>query len=161
MRKAIVLTLFLLTAAFPQSGGQFQITRSAISNGGGTSEGGTFSLTGTIGQATAGTASNGSPYGHSSGFWNVFLAPTAAPASVSGRVVTASGRPISRASVVLDDGTGSPRTALTTSFGHFNFEGIESGRAYILSVAHRRYQFAPQVLNVSESVQGIVITAVQ
>ena len=52
------------------SGGDFEITRHTIDNGGGQSSGGAFTLTGTIGQADAlpQTASGGS-FQMTGGFW--------------------------------------------------------------------------------------------
>jgi hypothetical protein len=51
-----------------QSGGQFAITRSVISGGGGTSSGGPYVLSGTIGQPATGVAEGGA-YSVSAGFW--------------------------------------------------------------------------------------------
>ena len=77
MRKSILtLVAALLVTAAPSislaqsSGGDFEITRSTIDNGGGTSSGGDFSLTGTIGQHDASTqTSSGGDFGLASGFW--------------------------------------------------------------------------------------------
>ena len=53
-----------------QSGGDFEITESTIDNGGGTSSGGEFSLTGTIGQPDANPQiSAGGQFVLSGGFW--------------------------------------------------------------------------------------------
>ena len=52
------------------SGGDFEITRSTIDGGGGTSSGGAFSLTGTIGQHDASpVTSSGGGFLLSGGFW--------------------------------------------------------------------------------------------
>jgi len=67
---ALSLCVCLLATAFAQSGGTYVITQSVISNGGGTSSGGTFGLTGTTGQSVAGGALTGSPYSVTSGFWS-------------------------------------------------------------------------------------------
>lgn len=54
-----------------QSGSTFEITQSVIAGGGGqNSAGGTFALDGTIGQAIAGGALDGSPFAVTSGFRN-------------------------------------------------------------------------------------------
>jgi hypothetical protein len=45
------------------------ITSSVIAGGGGASAGGSFSITGTIGQGAAGPAMTGSNFSVSSGFW--------------------------------------------------------------------------------------------
>ena len=43
-----------------------------VSSGGGTSTGGTFSLSGTIGQADAGTAMTGGAFSLTGGFWSIY-----------------------------------------------------------------------------------------
>ena len=77
MRKSILtlLAALLVTAApsislAQSSGGDFEATKSTIDNGGGTSSGGDFSLTGSIGQHDAATqSSNGGDFSLASGFW--------------------------------------------------------------------------------------------
>ena len=64
--------VFLITAlALAQSsGGVFEITKSTINNGGGTSSGGEFSITGTIGQPDANQQiSTGAEFALAGGFW--------------------------------------------------------------------------------------------
>jgi hypothetical protein len=51
-------------------GGIGPITSSVIAGGGGTSAAGSFSITGTIGQSTAGPAMTGSNFSVTSGFWS-------------------------------------------------------------------------------------------
>lgn len=67
---------------------------------------------------------------------------TAADATIGGRVVTANGRGISGARVVLTGGDlTEPIFALTNAFGYFNFTDIESGRTYVVTVNSKRYRF--------------------
>ncbi len=67
--KSHALTLVVLTSAFCLGvRGQFAVDWSTIDCGGGASAGGTYSLTGTIGQPDAGTLSGGS-FMLSGGFW--------------------------------------------------------------------------------------------
>lgn len=80
-------------------------------------------------------------------------APTAAYVSVGGRVSDSNGRAVSMVRVTITDtASGETRTALTSSFGYFRFEGILTGRSYRLEAAHKRYQFAPRFLNVSNEI---------
>ena len=52
------------------AGGDFVMTKSTIDGGGGTSSGGSFSLTGTIGQADASSViSTGGTFSLAGGFW--------------------------------------------------------------------------------------------
>jgi hypothetical protein len=77
-------------------------------------------------------------------------APTSAPVTVSGRVVTQSGQGISNASVSLTDENGDAFSAVTNSTGHFTMTEVPSGRTYILSVTHKRYSFTAQAIGFSE-----------
>ena len=81
-------------------------------------------------------------------------APTAASVSVSGRVVTASGRGVSNAIVASTDQNGVVRTARTNSFGYYRFAEVAVGETYILSVRHKRYTFAPRAVSVNEDIVG-------
>jgi len=67
----IGLVLLASAGALAQSaGGDFEITKSTIDGGGGTSTGGDFSLTGTIGQADASPViSTGGDFALAGGFW--------------------------------------------------------------------------------------------
>ena len=64
------LLLFVLSAGI--GGAQtYSLNRSAVVNGGGQSAGGTYSLTGSIGQPDAGPALSGGNYALQGGFWSV------------------------------------------------------------------------------------------
>src|SRR5260221_7445862 len=63
------LVMVAATSVLTQSGGQFTINKSVIAGGGGSANGGTFSVDGTIGQAAAGTTSSGGTFNLQSGFW--------------------------------------------------------------------------------------------
>lgn len=79
-------------------------------------------------------------------------------ASVSGRVVDAAGRSISRAVVTLTNG-GNSIHATTNTFGYFYFPSTTVGTAYNLTVGSKRHTFAPQTLTPTGNVTGLVITA--
>ena len=66
-----ILSVLITTIALAQSsGGNFEITKSTIDNGGGTSFGGDFSLNGTIGQPDANPQiSTGGTFALAGGFW--------------------------------------------------------------------------------------------
>ena len=83
------------------------------------------------------------------------LAPTAAGATLGGRISTASGNGIRGAVVTLSGGNlPEPRTALTSSFGYYNFENLEAGSSYILTVSSKRFTFAnpTRVINLLDNV---------
>ena len=87
----------------------FTLEKAVISNGGGTSQGTSFSVEGTMGQPSSG-ASARNLYWLDGGFWNSNFAPTAANISISGRVLTSDGRGLTNAGVLLTDATGNTRT---------------------------------------------------
>ena len=69
--SSFAFILLITTIALAQSsGGDFEITKSTIDNGGGTSSGGEFSVTGTIGQPDANPQiSTGGKFTLAGGFW--------------------------------------------------------------------------------------------
>ena len=70
------------------------------------------------------------------------LAPTAAAASVKGRVVTSIGRGIRRAFLKLTNvDTGVAINVTTNQFGHFKFSDLQIGNSYILTVSNKRFDF--------------------
>ena len=171
MKKQLTIILALAftcglgaTAAPAQTGGNYTITQSVIGSGGTTSAdaGNIYKVEGTIGQSVAGTASTNSPYSVYGGFWTPSpFAPTAAVASVGGRVLTTGGRGIRNVRVTLTDGSGSIRTILSSSFGNFSFENVLVGEVYILSVQAKQYQFNQntQTVSVTENISDISFVA--
>jgi hypothetical protein len=82
--------------------------------------------------------------------------------TVSGKVKTADGRPIKGASVVIRDAETNAviRTALSSPFGYYRLDQIETGRLYALSVSHKRYIFAlpAHLLEINEDRTGVDFT---
>ena len=76
--------------------------------------------------------------------------PTAAPVTVSGRVVTQTGQGISNATVSLTDDEGNTFSAVTGGSGNFSIAEVPSGATYILNVTHKRYRFTSQVIGLSD-----------
>ena len=71
-----------------------------------------------------------------------FFAPTAAQASISGRILTAEGMAIRNARVVISGNTLlEPMTMTTGSFGYFSFDGLTVGETYVVTVNSQRYTF--------------------
>ncbi len=97
--------------------------------------------------------------GEMAGGWGIeFLAPTAAQASISGRVMTADGIGIRNAEMVLTGNTlETPLRVSTSSFGYFTFEGLQVGETYVLTVNSRRFTFAvpSRVISLTDSAVDI------
>ena len=82
-------------------------------------------------------------------------APTAAAVSVSGRVMTASGRGLSNALVYLTTQSGETRISRSSAFGYYHFDDVAAGQTVIISVVSKRYQFTPQVVNVTDNLSEL------
>ena len=149
----------LTTIAQVATGGPYTLDQSVIANGGGTSSGPNYSVEGTIAQHTAGITSSSGPFEHSSGFWQVFLAPTAAHVSVSGIVTSAAGEPLANIHVLISDPSGTIAVARTNNFGRFQINGLGVGETYVLSATGKGYNFIPRVITVQDEMAGVNIRA--
>lgn len=147
-----------------QTGGTFDLSHSVVASGGGSnSTGGTFNVSGTVGQNVAGVSSNSSParFDLHGGFWFQNLVPTAAHVSISGRVMTAASQGITNARLILTAPDGTIRTAITSTFGYYAFDGVEIGHTYILEIAAKRYTFAnpTRVFSLQDQITDMDFTA--
>ncbi len=90
--------------------------------------------------------------------------PTAADASVGGRITTGFGRGISRARLTITDSqSGEIKYALTNPFGYYRFAELETGHFYILNVSSKQYIFQPdtQSFQLNENLDGVNFTGIQ
>ncbi len=87
-----------------------------------------------------------------------YIASTAASAGINGRVVTANGRGIRNVRVSLTNQNGETRFTVTNSFGYYRFEEVQVGEFYVIQANSKRYQFAPQTVNLVESLDGVNFT---
>jgi hypothetical protein len=84
----------------------------------------------------------------------VTAGPTAALVGVSGRVL-ANGQGVGNSKVTLTGEDGKTMSYLTAGFGYFHFDGVESGKTYILQADHKRYSFTPKVLSVDDNLTDV------
>jgi hypothetical protein len=165
----VALNLSLLVIGAPaqvSSGGSYTLNQAIIASGGGASSnapGNNYRVEGTAGQPAAGTFALGGSYTVRSGFWapNPF-APTAAGASIDGRVLGLFGEGLPNTTLILSGGTLLvPRTARTSPFGYFRFEDVEVGQVYILSIRNKKYGFGQntQIISLLEDVTDIIFQA--
>ena len=149
MRSKLPLMLFLCVAASltAQTGGTYDLSHNVIAGGGGRSQStiGSFQLEGTVGQPSAGTVSTGDTFNIRGGFWSMApILPTAALASLSGRVVSANGRGIANVQVMLTNiTTGQRVSAATSTFGSYRFADQQVGQTYAVTVIARRFRLDP------------------
>ncbi len=90
------------------------------------------------------------------------LVPTAAEASISGRVTTSDGRGIQNAVVVVTgDLIPDSRYARTGAFGYYQIDGLEAGRTYVVTIVSKRFTFQmpSRVISLNDSVGDIDFTA--
>ena len=84
---------------------------------------------------------------------------TGAHVSIAGKVKTPDGRAIKGAYIVIRDANTNEvvRATYSSTFGFYRLEQIETGRTYVLSIAHRRYLFAlaAQLLEINEDRSGV------
>jgi len=99
--------------------------------------------------------------GNMSGLDFTQFGPTAAAVSLSGRVLTADGRGINNARVVVTDAFGNMLTARSNSFGYYMVNGLEASRAYTVSAAQKGYQFTDQFIVPNDNVTGFDLIASQ
>lgn len=67
------------------------------------------------------------------------LAPSSAGVTIGGRVLTQEGLPVYGARITMMDIDGNVRTALTNSFGYYQFEDVSVGESYIFSGFAKRH----------------------
>lgn len=106
----------------------------------------------------------GGDSGSISGGWSLTITATGATASgvsVSGRVFAPKGINsrsqigLANAKVQITNQAGESRTVITDSNGNFLFEEVAAGETYVLSVSSRKYQYDPQVITVTEDLEGL------
>jgi hypothetical protein len=93
--------------------------------------------------------------------WTLFpLAPTAANATIGGRVMAANGSSaISGATVALTGASGQVFFARTNQFGYFRFSEVPVGETYVMHVRSKGLVFSPILVNVSDDIVDLIITA--
>lgn len=71
-------------------------------------------------------------------------AARAGAVSISGQVKTQDGRGIKGAKIVIKDAKTNEvvSTVVSSTFGYYKLEEIETGRMYVLSVSHKNFLFA-------------------
>ena len=80
---------------------------------------------------------------------------TASDAFISGRVTTAKGRGVNRATVTMTDGSGAARTVATNPFGYYRFKEVPTGAIYLIEAHSKQYTFAPKILSIVEDMNDL------
>lgn len=90
------------------------------------------------------------------------LGPSAATASIGGKVTTSTGRGINGAVITVSGGELSvPRMVRTGSFGYFTIEDLLVGQTYVVSINSKRFIFSvpSRAVTLADNVEGIDFVA--
>ena len=87
------------------------------------------------------------------------LAPSAANAMVSGRVMTTNGQGIRNAKVSLIGADGEIRYAVTSAFGYYSFTDIPVGETFVLNVNSKGYRFNSRLITVLDEITDVDLIA--
>lgn len=85
----------------------------------------------------------------------IFMVPSAAAITISGRVLTPKGRGLANARVMLTESSGNILSVRTNNFGYFRFEEATAGESVVISVKSKLYTYAPQFLSLNEEVNEL------
>lgn len=95
------------------------------------------------------------PSAESSSNFSILVSPSAAPVTVSGRVLRSSGRSVSGAIVTLVGDNGLSYSTRTNTFGYYRIEGLPSGRVYFGSVSAKGLSFPSRTFSLESDLDGI------
>jgi len=110
------------------------------------------------------TTPNGQDVSHVVFCFDESIAPTSAPAAVSGRIGDESNKPVARALVtVINLSTGEYLQTQTDMFGRYKFANLPTGEDYLVRVYSRKYSFTPNNKHISllEDLSDLNFVAVQ
>lgn len=147
MKKILTgfLLLLISISVVAQTGGGYNLEQNVIGNGGWRSEGGGFTVLGTMGQGNAGSTAAGGGFHLIDGLWAIENPKANSPyANISGRITKANGIGIVRVSVTITN----PTTNLsyqtwTQPQGYYSFANVPTGANYVITVSHPRFEFSP------------------
>jgi carboxypeptidase family protein len=145
MRKipSIVLIFLVTVSVIAQTGGGFDLQQNVIGNGGWRSDGGGFTVLGTMGQSNAGSTTVGGGFHIIDGLWAIEnLTPSSPFANVGGQVTRAKGIGIAHVMVTISNsGTGLNMQTFTGAHGDYQFGNIPTGQNYLVTVSHPHFTF--------------------
>ena len=97
----------------------------------------------------------------SSAHSDIVCGTASAPVSVSGRVLTSTGRGVYNAIVTLTNSSGEVRSTITNPFGFYRFVAVRVGETYTVRVRSKRYNFMPQVISPNNELTELNFVAKQ
>ena len=119
----------------------------------------TFSLAGSYNITAVYSATGNFNASTAPTFVQSVVGPTAAGVNVEGRIVTADGRGVYNARVVMTDSSGQTRFVTANPFGYYRFTGVPSGAIYTFTVLAKGYITQEGIVrNVTDSITDLNIT---
>ncbi len=89
-----------------------------------------------------------------------FVAPSAATASVRGRLISGFGRNLANANVsITNTATGEILRTRSNQLGYFNFRELGVGDIYVVEVQSKRFRFENHTFTLNEDLTDLVLTA--
>ncbi len=142
------LALLIVGSCLAQSGGGFSLEQSVIGNGGWRSDGGVFTVFGTMGQHNSGSTAAGGIYNLIDGLWAIENQTASAPfVRIGGTVSRANGPGIPRVLVTLKNlTTRQTFTTFTGAHGVYEFDQVPTGANYLITLSRQELQFEPETL---------------
>ena len=149
-RILTIFSIFLIAiSAIAQTGGGYNLEQNVIGNGGWKSEGGGFTVLGTMGQSNAGSTASGGNFHLIDGLWAIENPTANSPfVGISGRVTQARGIGIPRVQVTITNQTTNLMyQTWTQAQGYYSFPNIPTGANYTITVSHNHFQFEPNSIS--------------
>ncbi len=84
---------------------------------------------------------------------------TSAEVSLGGRIADAGGRALARTTVSATNSAGVTKTTQTNAFGYYKFAALASGEVYVVEVRHKQFEFAPQVMYLTQNMSDFDFVA--
>ncbi|MFL6375819.1 MAG: carboxypeptidase-like regulatory domain-containing protein [Pyrinomonadaceae bacterium] len=142
--KLAIVALLLCASAIAQTGGGFDLQQNVIGNGGWRSDGGGFTVLGTMGQSNSGSPTSGGGFHIIDGLWAIEnLSPASPFATVSGHV-TKGGVGIPRVLITASSpSTGLTFWALSGPHGEYSLGDIPVGASYLITADHKHFRIQP------------------
>jgi len=92
---------------------------------------------------------------------SVIIAARAPEASITGRVVDTDSRGVRNAIVTLTDAEGATRTVVTSSFGDYAFDAVDTAGTYVITVQSKRYRYSPHVVRGGDGLANVDFVPVE
>ncbi|MDM7922269.1 MAG: cohesin domain-containing protein, partial [Pyrinomonadaceae bacterium] len=86
---------------------------------------------------------------------------SAEPGSISGRLISATGKPVGNARILLTDTMGNRRSVISNGFGEFEASGFEIGQTITIQVYSKEDTFTPRTVSITGDLVSLDMIADQ